>query len=186
MEKHVSDKWLFHGTSRENKKRIMEAKRFFHSNREDDWAGTGIYFFLEENEKDAKRNAKQWAGCIKRFPKHEIAILQVKIIVDEEKILNLTLREFQKIFHKYREAIYRTAYDKAKSKRLTLEKTYTNKKLMDCFVINELCRVYGLQAVIREAYINFNKYQYNEYPVSDIPNCTIFCLRDDSWIEEMK
>ena len=157
MEKHVSDKWLFHGTSRENKKRIMKEKRFLHSNREDDWAGTGIYFFLEENEKDAKRNAEQWAGCIKRFPKCEIAILQVKIIVDEEKILNLTLREFQKIFHKYREAIYGTAYDKAKSKRLTLEKTYTNKKLMDCFVINELCRVYGLQAVIREAYINFNK-----------------------------
>lgn len=51
---------------------------------------------------------------------------------------------------------------------------------------NELCRAYGLQAVIREAYINFNKYQYNEYPVSDIPNCTIVCLRDDSLIEEMK
>ena len=33
----------------------MKEKRFLHSNREDDWAGTGIYFFLEENEKDAQK-----------------------------------------------------------------------------------------------------------------------------------
>lgn len=54
----------FHGTDATSCKKILEKGGCFkESNKEIEWAGTGIYFFTEENEylQEAYSNARKWA-----------------------------------------------------------------------------------------------------------------------------
>lgn len=63
------DKNLYHGTSIENKGEILKNKKFYLSSGASEWAGSGIYFFIDEDDNIAVNNAKKWAEYIKDIKK---------------------------------------------------------------------------------------------------------------------
>ena len=53
------DKNLYHGTSIENKGEILKNRKFNLSSSASEWAGSGIYFFIDEDDNIAENNAKK-------------------------------------------------------------------------------------------------------------------------------
>lgn len=184
------DKNLYHGISIENKGEILKNKKFYLSSGASEWAGSGIYFFIDEDDNIAENNAKKWAEYIKDIKSQYIAIIIVNLKVINAVVLDLNDRNFQQQFHKYREAMFNQSVLDAESKHKKIEDTITNKMKFDCYVINKICDYYGFNVVIRDVHINFNKKILSRrncsYPSSSIPNCTIICVRSNDIIESMK
>ena len=184
------DKNLYHGTSIENKGEILKNKKFYLSSGASEWAGSGIYFFIDEDDNIAVNNAKKWAEYIKDIKSQYIAIIIVNLKVINVVVLDLNDRNFQQQFHKYREAMFNQSVLDAESKHKKIEDTITNKMKFDCYVINKICDYYGFNVVIRDVHINFNKKILSRrncsYPSSSIPNSTIICVRSNDIIESMK
>lgn len=184
------DKNLYHGTSIESKNEILKNKKFNLSIGTSEWAGSGIYFFIDEDDNIAENNAKKWAECIKNIKSQYIAVVIVNLKVINAIILDLNDRNFRQQFHKYREAIFNQIVLDAESKHKKIEDTVRNKMKLDCYVINKMCDYFGFNVVIRDVHINFNKKSLSKtncsYPSSSIPNCTIICIRNNDIIESMK
>ena len=184
------DKNLYHGTSIENKGEILKNKKFYLSSGASEWAGSGIYFFIDEDDNIAENNAKKWAEYIKDIKSQYIAIIIVNLKVINAVVLDLNDRNFQQQFHKYREAMFNQSVLDAESKHKKIEDTITNKMKFDCYVINKICDYYGFNVVIRDVHINFNQKILSRrncsYPSSSIPNSTIICVRSNDIIESMK
>ena len=184
------DKNLYHGTSIENKREILKNGKFNLSSGTSEWAGSGIYFFIDEDDNIAENNAKKWAEHIKDIKSQYVAIVIVNLKVINAVVLDLNDRNFQQQFHKYREAMFNQSVLDAESKHKKIEDTITNKMKFDCYVINKICDYYGFNVVIRDVHINFNKKILSRrncsYPSSSIPNCTIICVRSNDIIESMK
>lgn len=184
------DKNLYHGISIENKGEILKNKKFYLSSGASEWAGSGIYFFIDEDDNIAENNAKKWAEYIKDIKSQYIAIIIVNLKVINVVVLDLNDRNFQPQFHKYREAMFNQSVLDAESKHKKIEDTITNKMKFDCYVINKICDYYGFNVVIRDVHINFNKKILSRrncsYPSSSIPNSTIICVRSNDIIESMK
>ena len=184
------DKNLYHGISIENKGEILKNKKFYLSSGASEWAGSGIYFFIDEDDNIAENTAKKWAEYIKDIKSQYIAIIIVNLKVINAVVLDLNDRNFQQQFHKYREAMFNQSVLDAESKHKKIEDTITNKMKFDCYVINKICDYYGFNVVIRDVHINFNKKILSRrnysYPSSSIPNSTIICVRSNDIIESMK
>lgn len=86
------DKNLYHGISIENKGEILKNKKFYLSSGASEWAGSGIYFFIDEDDNIAENNAKKWAEYIKS---QYIAIIIVNLKVINAVVLDLNDRNFQ-------------------------------------------------------------------------------------------
>lgn len=171
----------YHGTSYEARLQILSEHCFRESSEPNEWAGTGIYFFIEENEKE---NAQKWAMYIKMFSRP--AIVKAKIEIDPSLIFDLTLEEHRVQFHRFRELYYKKAVESAESLGRTIDRDTRNKLKLDCRTFNTICSDVGYRAVKRQCYIRFRKNGiWADYPKSDIPNCTIFCLRDNGCIKSV-
>lgn len=186
-----------HGTNKEAKAEILASQHFIESSTDSEWAGTGIYFFIDYTSPSVSRNnAIQWATDIKKFRSREVAIIEAKIECGSNDILDVRQDEAKKLFHQYRAEMLRVAVNAIEkynallphgASKKKLDSRYTITKKFDCFVFNKLCEKYGIKAVIRDAYINFISNKYSFYVVgSDIPNCTLLCVKDDSIIKELK
>lgn len=174
-----------HGTSEENKNIIIENKRFYKSTDTTEWAGSGIYFFCDDDIEASKSNAYKWAKYIKKYDKPAVIILIVDIKKDDEYLLDLTDIENKKLFHEFREKYFRSAMDRIKEGKYSRTILAS---MLDCGTINTICENMGYKAVMRDVYINFSKNKfkekYGEYYYSQIPNCVIMALRDETLIKE--
>ena len=181
------DKNLYHGTSIENKDEILKNRL---SSGVSEWAGSGIYFFIDEDDNIAESNARKWAEYIKNIKNRYIAVVIANLKVIDAVVLDLNDRNFRQQFHKYRQAIFNQIVLDAESKHKKIEDTVRNKMKLDCYVINKMCDYFGFNVVIRDVHINFNKKNLSKtncsYPSSSIPNCTIICIRNNDIIENMK
>lgn len=89
---------LYHGTSQKSKESIIISRKFYLSENENEWAGSGIYFFIDKNDDEEKENARRWAVEIKNINDDEVAIIIVNLDADQINRFDLTDREVQKIF----------------------------------------------------------------------------------------
>ena len=186
-----------HGTNKEAKAEILASQHFYESSTDSEWAGTGVYFFIDYTSSNvSKNNAIRWATNIKKIPSREVAIIEANIECDNDEIFNVRLDEAKSIFHRYRAETLRIVSNKLDSynaklppgaPKKKLDSTFSNTKKFDCYVFNELCKKFSIKAVIRDAYINFDFSKYSFHAIgSDIPNCIILCVKDESIIKGLK
>jgi hypothetical protein len=176
----------YHGTSQEAGLKIMKEKHFDLSCRDDEWAGTGIYYFIDLSESEepvAYKNAKYWA----KFKKHykPQVILKSSICIDETNLLDLHTEYYQMQFHRFRTSLFREALIRARKQGVNLKEKYLCSGKLDCETINEMCQHGKFEAVIKQVYIACLSYPnaaLDDYPNSSVPNCTIFCLRNEHLI----
>ena len=81
------DKNLYHGTSIENKDEILKNRKFNLSSGASEWAGSGIYFFIDEDDNIAESNARKWAEYIKNIKNPYIAVVIVNLKVIDAVVL---------------------------------------------------------------------------------------------------
>jgi len=174
----------YHGTSKSARQSIICEQHFRASQKAYEWAGTGVYFFIEDLPYD---NAKKWAKYFKKIPDLNIGILEAKIKIDSQNLFDVTLSMYQEQFHRFREAYYSKACKEAKLAGKTLDDNTIKTMNLDCTTFNRICTALGFTAVKRQCYIRFlNRGPWKDYPLSSIPNCTILCIRDESQIISIK
>lgn len=181
----------FHGTSKMAKKMILSTKLFQSSDEDSEWAGAGVYFFSEKDEEKSKENAIKWARNIKKFKQNSDS-LSVMLKIPENQVFDLTgtNSEDRELFEIYREKLFERAIEVARRNNAYIDEKYFNSAKFDCLTINDICKFINYAAVMRTVYINFNKYKYKykNYKLvkSNIPNSTILCLRNQSFIKEWR
>lgn len=163
----------YHGTDYSAEVSIMRHKNYKASNEDDEWLGTGIYFFIDSDKRKAIDNAYKWAVNFKHFRFY--AVLRSIILVDENKIINFNDEKWQEIYHAYRDEKINSTINRG----ITVE---TNKIKFDCQVINEICNKFGVLVLYQQRYIDLHKIR--GLPKSEIPNCTILCVRKNDLIEK--
>lgn len=92
----------YHGTTKKNGQDILAAKKFRLSGTNRDWLGRGVYFF-EGDRHQAYMFVKYKQGRVLEDDK--ICVLKSKIVVEEERILDLITDDDRKFLHEYRVAI---------------------------------------------------------------------------------
>ena len=174
----------YHGTARAKKDSILRTKKIFKSSKDNEWAGTGIYYFVDEDEKELIDKCTRWALNVKKYK--TAAVVKNLIEIDKDYILDLTIYEAQNKFHEYRQFLFDKARQCAKKRNKIINDTYTNGMKLDCLTINRLCSEYKLDMVKRKTYINFYKpiEEWKDYPSSGIPNATIISLRNEEHIND--
>ena len=100
---------------------ILKNRKFNLSSGANEWAGSGIYFFIDEDDNVAENNAKKWAEYIKNIKSQYIAIVIVNLKVINAVVLDLNDRNFRQQFHKYREAMFHQIVLDAESKHKRIE-----------------------------------------------------------------
>ncbi|RMD04889.1 hypothetical protein D9O40_00620 [Clostridium autoethanogenum] len=163
----------YHGTDYNAEKCITKYKKYKVSNKDNEWLGTGIYFFIDKDKQKAIENAYKWAVNFKHFKYY--AVLRSLILVDEDKIINFNDEDWQEIYHKYREGKINETINRG----LTIE---TDRIKFDCQVINEMCKKFGILAIYQQRYIDL--LEKRGLPKSEIPNCTILCVRRNELIDK--
>ena len=172
----------YHGTSRTARSVILASKHFNVSDKNTEWAGTGIYFFIDPNGSEL---ALKWARYIKRFS--DPIVIQAKVRLDTNQLFDLTTDEHQHYFHKMRALLYEKAIKSAVELGKRTDENFFRKINLDCVTFNSICTNMNYIAVKRKCYINFLKGGgWSTYPPSDIPNCTILCIRNESAILSLK
>lgn len=172
----------YHGTSESARRSILKDRRFKASCRESEWAGTGIYFFVENSPYD---NALKWAKYIRRM--YKPAVLKANISMDSEKLFDVTIPLYQEQFQRFREAYFQKACTEAARAGKAIDQGVLKILNLDCTTFNKICDSMGFTAVKRQCYIRFCKNGiWKDYPPSAIPNCTILCIRDETQIISIK
>lgn len=144
----------------------------------------GYIFFCEDDENKSFNHARRWA---KHRKKTECpSVIKAKINIDSTLIFDLTETDHRKLFHESRNAYFNEAEKRADKHNISLDKTYKDKLKLDCMTINRLCDQFDFKAVLKPDYIYFLEFENlpasRTFPNSTVPNCTLFCLRDESFI----
>lgn len=177
----------YHGTNDFVRDKIVKEESFEISDSENEWAGSGVYFFVDTDDNVACHNAFAWAKNKKKLSVYNIGIVGVKIVYNSNEILDLCNDDQIKLFNEYRKRYFQRAVDVAKSKGKCLTDRYTNATKFDCFIINTICTKLNYKVVRKSAYINVleEKYCDNKLPNSFIPNCIIIAVRDQKIIKQI-
>lgn len=157
----------YHGTSEENESSIVSGN-FNVSANDDEWLGTGAYFFID-GVSCPKNNAEKWAilrsgGGVyyKRY-----SVLSVDLSLSYP--LDLDTDAGASVFGEYREALLK----KMKDEGLKL-----SGKLMenDCKVCNVILEATKVDAIIRKEYIQLDSLLRRHR--SRVPNCRIISVKN--------
>lgn len=171
----INSTLVHHGTSNEAEKSILRSRKFKLSSENNEWLGHGVYFFCDKNSIE---NGIKWAKYVKKFLYY--SILEVKIDINEDKILDLDDGEWQEFFHEYREKkllMY-------KKKGINIEKEFNNVLKLDCKIIDELVEEMGFDLVKQRRYIELRKRTNQRLIASNIPNCCMLCVKNINIINE--
>lgn len=165
--------WLgFHGTSAFNAASILNTN-FRVSTYENDWLGTGAYFFLEaKGLLSPIEKAAEWAKsrASKARPRYSaLSVLEASIeteiyldLDDEGHIaaLNVIKGEYMEIM-------------KREGKRPT-----GNRLLDKCAFCNYVMQEHGVEALVRREYIKTAEDEFLVGFDGGVPNCRVMCVRD--------
>ena len=123
----------YHGTDRKSAKDILEENKFDKSENEDDWLGSGVYFYTKLDNV-ILLNIRRYINQYKKYPEYKDLSKERKIIIseiqcDEEEILDLNEIENLRKFL----GLWKMFYDKVEN-----NKYYKKLKIKDCYIINWL------------------------------------------------
>lgn len=164
----------YHGTNAENETSIIQ-NNFFVSSQNDDWLGTGAYFFID-GLLDPAKCAESWAKVssydkIKRKNVYErYAVMSATL--DLEEPFDLDEKENLEAYHIYREAFF----ENLKKNKVKAKGALHN----DCQICNLILNDDELEidAIIRREYIKLeSEYRIKKYD-SRIPNCRIVSIKN--------
>lgn len=177
----------YHGTDVHCKKRIIDEQHFISSSRDNEWAGTGVYFFIDSNENIAQVHEYNWARNYKNIPIYNVRILFAEIEYNKDEIFDLSDEQDLEVFNAYRRSCFEKAVKIAEKKEKILSDRYSNASKFDCFVINEICKKSNYKMVKKQVYISKLEETYEgvNIPRSFVPNCTIAAVRDQSIIRKI-
>ena len=150
----------YHGTNSESAQNIIKTKVFKCSTGTKEWAGEGVYFFINwtEGEANASANALKWAKMRWSKKPHIPEVLKVEFEADADRIFDLTNPQMQEEFHKFRNKYFidmkRRLRELGTPGSIPLTKIPDAGEL-DCKIINRICKSMDYCAVIKRCYINF-------------------------------
>jgi len=152
----------YHGTSLENWEKIKNTGEFHPS--ANGWFGTGVYWYLDSYEM-----AVFWAR--KKFNYRKRIILQYRLDVDEEHILDLRdpYGDDCRLFHNRRNMMLKLM------ETLTFYSPDTGRKI-DNTVLNILSRRFVMKAAIANSFTYDNNKGKRIQSISRIPNGTEICI----------
>lgn len=178
----------YHGTDIYSKQQIMKSQYFEKSSKDNEWAGTGVYFFIDSDPETASNNAYSWAKNFKKIPIYNIRIVPVDIEYNKEEILDLCNDDGIALFNDFRRMYFKRAVDVARSKgKILSDDKYKNSTKFDCLVINTICEKSKFKLVKKYVYISKleDVYDGENIPYSYVPNCTIASVRDQKIIKKI-
>ncbi|HDL7186381.1 hypothetical protein ACSMDF_04750 [Yersinia enterocolitica] len=165
----------YHGTDAKNEIPIL-AGNFRVSSQNDDWLGTGAYFFIE-GISNPKENARHWAklrAYDKRVKKNTYAqYCVVKAEIDVSQVLELDTQSGMIAFNAFRYGLIEIM----KKKGIRPSKGFY---VDDCKVCNFAVEQCGFDAVTRYEYIKLDKWSRIHGYQSRMPTCRIISIRDPS------
>lgn len=170
----------FHGTSLESAKEI-EASNYRESDRDDEWLGKGIYFFVD-GISDPLTNAIDWAiaqawdNAEKIYKYKEFAVLKSTVEVDENRLIDLTSQEGLRNFNSAKLLLLKEIFKGFASEELKEMSVETH----SCKVFNFIVAKFNAHAVKHNLYIN-NKKGRRMNLKSNVPNTTVLCVRRENF-----
>lgn len=165
-----------HGTDLENVESILQ-QNFKPSRSERDWIGNGVYFFID-GIGDPAEHAAQWARSQSfagyRQQRHYEQYAVVSALVKLRRYLDL-----RKSTHVEAFSVIRTELNnRLKRAELYNQQGYPQSGYYnDCRVCNYLLMQKKLCAIVKNDYIKHEDERRRQIN-SNIPNCTIMCVRD--------
>ena len=181
----------YHGTEIQSANLILSNSKYNQSNNEDDWLGSGIYFY-DNLENAILYNIRKYINKNKIYPqytelKNKTAILVNIIKCKEDEIVDLN--EFENL-QKFL-GLWKIFYDRVKN-----NEEYKKLKLKDGYMINWLCEntIYFKECKIFKNVFNldlrfnrniskiFNKKTRIGYNLNQI----FICIVDDSCIKSIE
>jgi len=176
----------YHGTDGHFADIIIKEKKFNISEKESEWAGSGIYFFISDDDSvQAKANALKWARRNRTFSSP--TILRATVKIENKKIFDLRKAYDQSVFEYYSEAYFRKAATRGATDP-RIRSLLEDASKLDCFIINKICDEYCYKVVIKQSHIIFESITINgfKFTKSFVSNSTIFCLRDSQYITDLE
>ena len=163
----------YHGTDAKNEIPISTGN-FRVSSQNDDWLGTGAYFFID-GISNPKTNARHWAKLraydkrTKRNIYDHYCVISADINVS--RILELDTPDGMIAFNTFREGLLEI---------MRLKGIKPSKKFYvdDCNVCNFAVEQCGFDAVTRYEYIKLDKWSRINGYQSRMPTCRIISIRD--------
>lgn len=134
MEENIQQYKAFHGTTIDNAKSIIDGNEYKKSNNEDDWLGSGIYFY-DNLDNVILYNIRQYKNDKKKYPTYNDLLEQRGILVSiiecyEDEIVDLN--EFKNL-RKFL-GLWKMLYDRVKD-----DEEYKKLHYKDGYMINWLC-----------------------------------------------
>lgn len=170
----------FHGTSLESAKEI-EKSSYRESDKEDEWLGRGIYFFVD-GISDPLTNAIDWAIAqawdnTEKINKYdEFAVLKSKVEVDGDRLIDLTTQEGLRNFNGVKSVFLKQIFKDFASDELKEMSVEAHSCTMFNFIVSKI----NAHAVKHNLYIK-NKKERRMNLKSNVPNTTVLCVRRENF-----
>ncbi|MGE6037029.1 hypothetical protein ACQJ1N_02460 [Klebsiella pneumoniae] len=163
----------FHGTDEKNRSSIL-CNNFSVSAKDDEWLGTGAYFFIDGISKPLV-DARNWAKVqsydteARRKKYHRYAV--IKAIIKVNSVLRLDEQEGQIAYNVFRNfLIEKMKKDKIKPKVSAIRN--------DCEVCNHILENTEFEAIINPEFIKLDVWSRRNRYYSRIPTCRIICVKE--------
>ncbi|QUG75962.1 hypothetical protein GKQ23_13580 [Erwinia sp. E602] len=163
----------FHGTDANNEKSILE-HNFSVSAKDDDWLGTGAYFFIE-GISDPIVDARNWAKLQSydtEMGKNSYSrYVVIKATIEVTNVLRLDERDGQIAYNYFRNYLI----GKMKKERVPPKVGAIRN---DCEVCNHILENTEFEAIINPEYIKLDKWSRVKRYASRIPTCRIISVKE--------
>lgn len=169
----------YHGTLASRAESI-QASGIYPSDNPDDWLGEGTYFFVDGLD-DPWVSASQWARCKAwdkedlEFDEHDVAVIKVRVEVDEDRVFDLRDPANVRRFHRERRR-----WLKSLVPRRSTHKARPIGDSFDTELLNRFKSRHGIAVLIGEFHIQFSIRERHFRMDSRIPNSCVLCVSRDA------
>jgi hypothetical protein len=172
---------LFHGTTRDRAEAILNFN-FNFSESDEDWLGTGVYFFLDGIASGLK-SAQEWA--LNTHKGVTCSVIETTVVTEREQLLDLRVLSDLKLYNKIRDQIIIRDFDKLSRRRDISIKKRRDIRLDDTLITNEVLNILGKKLIIHNVYIKTSQ-QRELILESSYPNSTVASLKELSLITKIE
>ncbi|SMF83856.1 hypothetical protein SAMN02982917_5624 [Azospirillum oryzae] len=171
----------YHGTTPDRAKEILD-KGFRVNEGEEDWVGSGIYFFID-GISSAKDMAADWSCFRNRIDKP--CILYCSIKADYKNVLDLRLEAHAKQFNYHRNLFIEQNTEKLKHRRDLSIKKRKDIRLDDAIITRSIFRNMEKSLIIHNLYIKTKTLRHLEME-SSYPTTTVCCVGQIDMIKSIE
>ncbi|WP_340481173.1 hypothetical protein [Vibrio anguillarum] len=171
---------LFHGTTLKRGESIVNSN-FDISTGDEDWLGTGVYFFLD-GISSGLECAEEWA--LNTHEGQDCCVVEATVEVTNDLVFDLTSISGLSEYNIIRNAVVDENYDFLEGRRDLTIKKRRDIRLDDKIITNKVMEKVNKNLLIHNVYIK-NQKQRQLILESSYPNSTVACLNDLNLITEI-